>query len=70
VYGISLWKSDYNNVSGNILLENDECIKEADCEGNIIENNDCGIIPGYNLFFLLGSLLIAVILISKKLKKS
>ena len=70
VYGISLWNSDCNKVSGNILLGNDGCIKEANCEGNLIENNDCGIIPGYNLIFLLGALSVAVILISKKLKKS
>ena len=70
VYGISLWNSDCNKVSGNILLGNDGCIKEANCEGNIIENNDCGIIPGYNLIFLLGALSVAIIFISKKLKKS
>ena len=70
MYGISLWDSDYNNVSGNILLGTEECIKEADCEGNIIENNDCGIIIGYILFFLFCTLLIAVFLIRKKLKKS
>jgi parallel beta-helix repeat protein len=70
VYGIYLWKSDYNKVSGNNFLGNDECIREDDCEGNIIENNECGIIPGYNLFFLLGTLSVAVIIMSKKLKKS
>ncbi len=69
VYGIYLWKSDYNKVLGNIFLGNDECIREADCEGNIIENNECGIIPGYNLFFLLGTLSVAVIIMSKKIKK-
>jgi parallel beta-helix repeat protein len=68
--GISLYSSDYNTVSGNILLGNDECIVENDCEGNILENNDCGIIPGYNLFFILGILAIVVTIISKKLKKS
>ena len=68
--GISLWNSDCNTISGNIFLGNDECIEENDCKDNIFENNDCGIIPGYNLFFLLGALSVAVILIIKKLKKS
>jgi parallel beta-helix repeat protein len=67
--GIYLDYSDYNTISGNNLVGNDECIVEVNCEGNILENNDCGIIPGYNLFFLLGALSVAVILISKKLKK-
>jgi len=53
----------------NKFLGNYECIREVDCNGNIFENNDCGIIPGYSLFFLLGTLSVAIILISKKLKK-
>ncbi len=40
--GIYLWLSDYNTISGNTLLGNDECIVERNCEGNIFENNDCG----------------------------
>ncbi|MBA7475044.1 hypothetical protein ES707_10408 [subsurface metagenome] len=67
--GIYLHCSRYNTISGNTFLGNDECIVEENCEGNIFENNDCGIIPGYNLFFLLGALSVAVILTSKKLKK-
>jgi len=35
--------SDYNIVSGNTLIGNDICFVEDNCEGNIFENNDCGI---------------------------
>jgi len=42
VYGIHLGYSDYNNITGNALIGNDECIVEDNCEGNIFENNDCG----------------------------
>jgi len=73
-YGIHLLSSDYNIISGNILLGNGKCIVETECEGNIFENNDCGvgdgIIPGYNLLFLLGILSVVAIILSKKLKKS
>ena len=31
--------SDYNTVSGNILLENDECIVEENCQGNEFSDN-------------------------------
>ena len=68
--GIYLLNSNYNTISGNTLIGNDECINEVDCIDNIFENNNCGIIPGYNLFFLLGTLSVAIILVSKKLKKS
>jgi parallel beta-helix repeat protein len=68
--GIYLLSSNYNTILGNTLIGNDECIKEVDCIDNFFENNNCGMIPGYNLFFLLGTLSVAVILISKKLKKS
>ncbi|MFX1567355.1 MAG: right-handed parallel beta-helix repeat-containing protein [Promethearchaeota archaeon] len=39
--GIALESSDYNNVSENTLYNNDWCIYEKDCVGNIIINNDC-----------------------------
>ena len=68
--GISLKLSSYNLISKNTLLGNGECILEVDCEGNNFENNNCGIIPGYNLFFLLGTLSFVIIFINKKLKKS
>ena len=73
-YGINLEFSNYNTITGNILLGNAECIKEEYCEGNVFKNNDCGkangVIPGYNLFFLLGILSVVSIIISKKIKKS
>jgi parallel beta-helix repeat protein len=39
--GIALETSDYNNVSENTLYDNDYCIYEMYCIGNIIINNDC-----------------------------
>lgn len=39
--GIGLDESDFNNVTGNTLIDNSWCIFEIDCEGNLIENNDC-----------------------------
>lgn len=39
--GIKLDDSDYNNVTGNTLKDNNWCIYETYCEGNIIEFNDC-----------------------------
>ena len=68
--GVHLFYSDFNTISGNNLLGNEECIVEENCEGNIFENNDCGIIPGYNLFFLICTMSVVIILIIKKLKKS
>jgi parallel beta-helix repeat protein len=72
--GIRLSHGNNNTISGNILIGNNECIVEEDCQGNVFENNDCGggsgIIPGYNLFFLLSILAVTTILITKKVKKS
>jgi len=39
--GIALDQSDYNNITGNDLKYNNWCILETNCEGNIIEYNDC-----------------------------
>ena len=72
--GIYLDESDYNTISGNIFIGNYRCWEEVvDCEGNIFENNKCvnkQAIPGYNLFFLLGIISIASILINKKLNQT
>lgn len=71
-------ESDYNNILGNILIGNDKCIVEENCQGNeFSDNGPCTNgqedgeqpIPGYTLFLLLGLLSIVVILISKKLRK-
>ena len=74
-YGIYLISSDNNTISGNTVIGNNLCIHEDDdCEGNVIENNDCGgddeKIPGYDPFFLLGTLSVVAILVRKKLKKT
>ena len=76
-YGIYLHYSNYNTVSKNILHKNCRCIWEENCIGNTFQDNEyCnygevdGNISGYHLFFLLSTLSVAVILISKKLKKS
>ena len=75
--GILLDSSDNNMISGNTLIRNEECILEINSQGNKFSGNGActygqrgGIIPGYNLFFLLGILSIVAIILSKKLKKS
>jgi len=69
---------DNNLVSGNTLEGNDICIFEDDtCTGNIFrDNGSCtygqgggGGIPGYILPIFLGTLSLAVIILSKKVKK-
>lgn len=73
-YGILLTNSFFNIISGNILMGNDICIDEFNCEGNIIENNDClsgnsnPLIPGYNPFLLIGVILIISSIIIKTQK--
>jgi parallel beta-helix repeat protein len=39
--GVRLDDSNYNNITGNTLKDNNWCIFETNCEGNIIEYNDC-----------------------------
>jgi len=68
-YGIYLQFSYYNIISGNNLIGNNVCIDEFHCEGNIFLNNKCGsetVISGYNIFFLLGTLVVALIIIEKR----
>ncbi len=71
VYGIGFYYSDNNTVSGNTLIGNYGCIYEYDSQGNEFSNNGgCQggeIIPGYNLFFLLGVLSVVVIILSKEI---
>jgi len=39
--GIRLEGTDNNIISGNTLIGNDICIVELNCQGNIIQDNDC-----------------------------
>ncbi len=79
--GIRLSESHYNIVSGNILIRNDECIIEVESTGNTFnDNGPCTngqrdgenkpLIPGFNLYFLLGVMSVTIILIRKKLRKA
>ncbi len=69
-YGIRFYDSDSNTISRNNLVGNDVCVYEDEAsKSNVFENNDCGeIIPGYNLFILLGILSAVVIILSNKKK--
>ncbi len=70
--GIFLRRSNHNNVSGNTLIGNDRCIIEQECEGNILQNNYCDIKPsisGYNVFLLIGAILITLIIATRKKKE-
>ena len=77
-FGISLHESNNNDITGNTLIGNYECIFEDNCQGNTFSDNGrCkygqggnDIIPGYNLFLLLGFLSLVAIVIGKKVKKS
>jgi parallel beta-helix repeat protein len=48
--GIVLFHGNYNTISGNFLIGNDECIVEVDCQGNVIQDNDCTLTPSLNYF--------------------
>lgn len=63
-YGICLWFSNYNNISGNILINNLFGIDESDSSGNIIENNQfIPTIPGYNVCILIAAIFVILIII-------
>ena len=47
-WGIFLYNNGNNIVSGNTLIGNDECIVELDCQGNVIQDNDCTLTPSLN----------------------
>jgi len=75
-YGIYLYDSNYNIVSGNTLIGNNVCIVEDNCQGNTFSNNGActygqsNIISGYSFFFLFGIIPVVLIILSKKAKKS
>jgi len=39
--GIGLYQSNYNNITENILIDNEYCIYEYNCIGNLNESNYC-----------------------------
>ena len=47
-WGIILYTSSYNTILGNIVIGNDECIVELNCQGNVIQDNDCTLTPLLN----------------------
>jgi parallel beta-helix repeat protein len=72
--GIGLYNSNYNIITGNNLIGNEECIVEENGQGNTFENNYCdvgvGVISGYHLFYLFALFLFSLIILSRKVKKS
>jgi len=77
-YGIHLYKSHSNIISGNILIGNDECIFELECEENIFENNTCikGGFPSMLIIAIIytaggiGLSVVIIVLLLKKLRVS
>jgi parallel beta-helix repeat protein len=63
-WGTFLYYSDYNTVSGNILLGNDECIVEMNCQGNIIQDNDCTLAPSLAYFPIILTIIIPIMAVS------
>ena len=62
-YGIVLLESNYNTVSGNVLIGNHICILEIDCEGNVIQDNDCTLNDTTSLNYLPSILIISTAII-------
>jgi parallel beta-helix repeat protein len=64
-WGIVLYESDYNTVSGNNLIRNDdECIAELNCQGNIINDNDCTLAPSLAYFPIILTIIIPIVAVS------
>jgi len=68
--GIYLVESDNNSIAGNFITYTGNCIKESNCYGNIYNNNMChkipGIIFGYNIWFIVGVVILTSTMILKK----
>lgn len=47
IEGIRLYKANYNHITWNTLYRNPQAINELSCIGNIIENNDFGLLPAF-----------------------
>ncbi len=63
-WGIVLYNTGYNIVSGNNLIGNDECIVEVDCQGNVIQDNDCTLTPSLNYFPIILTISIPIVAVS------
>jgi parallel beta-helix repeat protein len=63
-WGIILYNTGYNIVSGNNLIGNDECIVEVDCQGNVIQDNDCTLTPSLNYFPIILTISIPIVAVS------
>jgi parallel beta-helix repeat protein len=64
-YGIFLYNSSYNIISGNNLIENDECIVEfLDCQGNIIHDNECTLMPSSAYVPIILTISFTIVLVS------
>ena len=62
-WGIFIYTSGYNIVSGNNLIGNDECIVELNCQGNVIQDNDCTLNDTTSLNYLPSILIISTAII-------
>ncbi|MCK4238859.1 MAG: right-handed parallel beta-helix repeat-containing protein [Candidatus Lokiarchaeota archaeon] len=82
LFGIYLKNSNSNKVNDNTFLDNlgDSIQEDEDCEGNTIENNNCGdssaiVIPGFDLIIILSTIIaissikIKILLKNRKDKK-
>ncbi|MFX0044106.1 MAG: nitrous oxide reductase family maturation protein NosD [Candidatus Hodarchaeota archaeon] len=64
-WGIILYESNYNTVSGNNLIRNDdECIAELNCQGNIINDNNCKPEPSLAYFPIILTISILIVAVS------
>lgn len=63
-YGIILSSSRYNTISGNNLIGNDECIVEVNCQGNVIQYNECTITTSLVYFPIILTISIPILGIS------
>lgn len=52
IKGVRLYRANYNYITWNTLHGNPQAINETECVGNIIKNNDFGLIPAtlYSIF--------------------
>ena len=63
-WGIVLYNTGYNIVSGNNLIGNDECIVEVDCQGNVIQDNDCTLTPSLAYLPIILTISIPIVVVS------